>query len=77
MPNAKSFLYIYIKYIGFDVVWFYGISIIVEHLILSTFYTYIKYMIPKHILKITFLNKPDLIFWLTVKCFHVISNNSD
>ena len=31
--NAKSFLYIYIKYIGFGFVAFYGISTIVGYLI--------------------------------------------
>ena len=36
----------------------------------------IKYMISKHILSITFLNKPELIILLTVKWFHLISNNS-
>ena len=46
---------------------------------LNPFYTYIKYMILKHIFKTTFLNKPELIFFLfflTVKLFHLISNNS-
>ena len=39
-------------------------------------------MISIHILKITFLNKPELVFffffffWHTVKWFHLISNNS-
>ena len=40
---------------------------IVGHLMTNLFYTYIKYMIPKHILKITFLNKPELFFLLAVK----------
>ena len=39
------------------------------------FYPYIKYMISKHILEITFLNKPELIFFHTVKRFNLISNN--
>ena len=39
--NAKSFLYIYIKYIGFGLVGFYGISTIVGYLIPKPFYTYI------------------------------------
>ena len=33
-------------------------------------------MISKHILKITFLNKPELVFQQTVQCFYLISNNS-
>ena len=47
--NAKSSLYIYIKYIWFGLVWFYGTSTIVGYLMLNTLYTYIKYMICKHI----------------------------
>ena len=39
--NAKSFLYIYIKYIGFGLVGFYGISTIVGYLMPNPFYTYI------------------------------------
>ena len=35
--NAKSCLYIYIKYIWFGLVWFYGISTIVGYLIQSPF----------------------------------------
>ena len=33
-------------------------------------------MISKHILKIRFLNEPELIFLHTAKWFHLISNNS-
>ena len=33
-------------------------------------------MISEHILNITFLNQPDMIFFLTIKWFHLISNNS-
>ena len=55
-----------------DLVWFYGILTIVGHLMPSDFYTYIKYMISKHILKITFLNKPELIFF----GIQLILNNS-
>ena len=40
--NAKSSLYIYIKYIGFGLVGFYGISTIVGYLILNPFYMYIS-----------------------------------
>ena len=40
--NAKSSLYIYIKYIGFGLVGFYGISTIVGYLMPNlTLYTYI------------------------------------
>ena len=39
--NAKSSFYIYIKYIGFDLVGFYGISTIVGYLMPNLFYTYI------------------------------------
>ena len=37
---AKSSLYIYIKYIGFGLVGFYGISTIVGYLWLNSLYTY-------------------------------------
>ena len=45
-------------------VWFYGISNIVGYLMpfKSILYIYIKYMICKYIVLITFLNKPELIF---------------
>ena len=39
--NAKSSLYIYIKYIGFGWVGFYGISTIVGYLMSNPLYTYI------------------------------------
>ena len=39
--NAKSSLYIYIKYIGFGLVVFYGISTIVGYLMPNLLYTYI------------------------------------
>ena len=39
--NAKSSLYIYIKYIWFDLVGFYGISTIVGYLMPNPLYTYI------------------------------------
>ena len=39
--NAKSSLYIYIKYIWFGLVGFYGISIIVSYLMPNPLYTYI------------------------------------
>ena len=37
--NAKSSLYIYIKYIGYGLVGFYGISTIVDYLMPNPFYT--------------------------------------
>ena len=43
--NAKSFLYTYIKYIGFGLVGLYGISTIVGYLMPNPFlYIYIKYI---------------------------------
>ena len=39
--NAKYFLYVYIKYIGFGLIGFYGISTILGHLMPNPFYTYI------------------------------------
>ena len=39
--NAKSSLYIYIRYIGFGLVGFYGISTIVGYLMPNPLYTYI------------------------------------
>ena len=39
--NAKSFLYIYIKYIWYGLVGFYGISTIVGYLMPNSLYTYI------------------------------------
>ena len=43
--KAKSSLYIYIKYIGFGSVGFYGISTIVGYLMPNPLYTYILNMI--------------------------------
>ena len=40
--NTKSSLYIYIKYISFDLVGFYGISTIVDYLMPNPLYTYIS-----------------------------------
>ena len=42
--NTKSSLDIYIKYIRFGLVWFYGISIIIGYLMLNPLYTYILYI---------------------------------
>ena len=39
--NAKSSLYIYIKYIGFGLVWFYGISTILGYLMPNPIYTHL------------------------------------
>ena len=49
-------MYTYIC-ILFVLVWFHGISTIVGYLIPNPVYTYIKYMICKLILLITFLNE--------------------
>ncbi len=43
--------------VWFGLVWFNGISTIVGHLMPNPFYTFIKCMISKHILKIIFLKK--------------------
>ena len=40
--NAKFSLYIYIKYIGFGLAGFYGISILVGYLMPNSLYTYIS-----------------------------------
>ncbi len=50
--NAKSSLYIYIKYIGFGYIGSYG---------KSSLYIYMKYMICKQILLITFLEELKLL----------------
>ena len=47
--NAKSSLYIYIKYIWFGLVGFYGISTLVGYLMSYPLYTYYIYMICKWI----------------------------
>ena len=46
-----------------EFVWFYGVSTVVDHSMANPFYTYVKLLISKHILKITFLNKPELFFF--------------
>ena len=38
--NPKSILYIYMKYLGFGLVWFYAISTIVRYLIPTLVYAY-------------------------------------
>ena len=78
--NTKSFLYIYIKYIWFGLVGFSGISTIVGYSMPNPLNVYILsiHMNCKHILLITFLNEPELIFLHTVKWFQVLlcsSNN--
>ena len=62
--NTKSSLYTYIKYIVFGFVGFYGISTIVGYLMPNPLYTYKSniYWISEHILLITFLNEPEIIF---------------
>ena len=49
--------------INLRLVWFYGISTIVGYLMPNPLFTYILNMICKHILLITFLNDPELIFF--------------
>ena len=101
--NARFFLCVYIKYIWFDMVWFYGISTIVGHLMPDTFYAYIlniydliwfglvlwhinncwsfnpKSFFFTYILDIwvIFLNEPELIFFHTVKWFHLFISNTN
>ena len=67
--NAKSSLYIYIIYIGFGLVGFYGISTIEGYLMPNPLNPYILniYMICKHILLTMFSNEPKLILLCTVK----------
>ncbi len=42
--NTTFYLYIYMKYIWFGLVWFYGISTIVGYLMPNPLYIYIKYI---------------------------------
>ena len=42
LVNTKSYLYIYIKYIGFGLVGFYGISTIIGYLMPNPLYTYLS-----------------------------------
>ena len=58
-------LYTKAREVLFGWAWFYGISTIVGHLMPNPFDAYIKYMISKHILKITFLNKWSSFFLCT------------
>ena len=66
----------YIKYVGFGLVDFHGISTIVGYLMPNPLYTYISniYMIWKPILLITSLNKPELylhsVKWLQVSLYN-------
>ena len=55
--------------------WFSGISTIVGYLKSNPFYTYILNMISKHILMITFLNEPELIFWHNITWFPIFLSN--
>ena len=63
--NAKSSLYIYIKYRGFGLVGFYGISTIVGYLMPNRLYTYIS-------------NKYDLVWfgWLLWHINHSCLSNA-
>ena len=53
---------------------FCGILTTIGYLTLSSLYTYIKYMICKHILLLTFLEEP---FLYTVKYFQVFLSNTN
>ena len=66
--NAKFSFYIYIIYIGFGLIGFYSISTIVGYLMPNPLDTCILniYKICKHMLEITFLNKPDIFQWFQV-----------
>ena len=76
--NAKSFLHIHIRYIGFGLVGFYGISTITGHLMPNpVYYIIIIHMISEHILLITFLNEPEVIFFHIVKWFQVLLCNTN
>ena len=75
--NAKSSLYIYIKYVwlvGLGWVGFYGISTIVGFLMPNPVPTYILtvYIICKGILWITFLNEPEVFFFNGFKYCYII-----
>ena len=54
--------------------WFYGITIIVGHIMPNTFYTYIQYMISRHFVYNIF--KRAKAHFLTHSWFHLISNHS-
>ena len=56
------YTHIDIKYIGFGFVGFYGISTTVGYLMPNLLYAYIKYMICKPILLITFLTSLSSFF---------------
>ena len=56
MPNPL--LYIYIRYIWFGLVGFYGTSTIVGYLMPNPLYTSISNIFSKLILFVTFLNEP-------------------
>ena len=75
MPNP-SYTYIYIKYIWFGLVWFYGISTLIDYLIPNPVYIYI-YIYPdiwfvNEYFVGNILNKTDLICLHTVKWFQVL-----
>ena len=67
--NAKFYLYTYIKYIWFGLAGFNGVSTIIDYLMPNPLYTYVLNMICKHILLITFLKKPELIFYTQLNGF--------
>ena len=52
----------------YQMIWFYGISTVVGYLILNYLFTYIKYIIWKHIFLITCEKKPGVILLHTDNC---------
>ena len=67
LKNAKSALYIHIKYIGFGLVGFYSISTGGVYVMPNPLHTYIYVDLLMHRLLITFLNEPGLICLRTIK----------
>ena len=71
MPNP-----LYIKYIGFGLGWFHGISIIVGYLMPITLYSCKIYRICEHVLLITFLNEFEFNFFVhTVRLSSSFTSN--
>ena len=62
----------FVVLVWFGLVKFYGILTIIGYLMPNPLYKYIKHMICKHILLITFLNEPNFILLQTVKWFQVL-----
>ena len=71
--NAKSFLYIYIKYICLDLVCFYGTLIIVSHLVLNSYIIHIFYIYDFYIhFADNVFKRASAHFFHTVKWFHLL-----